>query len=75
VRPGGVLCVLFLEGSVAFGILAALAELASWWAVVVIPVTVAAMVKINDVVAGAAAAAPRRSCPGREAGAVSMDRG
>jgi hypothetical protein len=52
-RPGGVLCFLFFEGSIALGFLVTLAELASWLAVVVIPVTVAAMVKINDVVAGA----------------------
>jgi hypothetical protein len=49
----GVQCLLFGEGSLALGILLALAELTSWWAVVVLPVTVAGLVKINDVVAGA----------------------
>ena len=50
--PSGFLCFVFLEGSVALGILLALAELVSWWGVVVLPVTVAVMVKLNDVVAG-----------------------
>lgn len=51
--PGGFLCFVFLEGAVALGILLALAELVSWWGVVVLPISVAAMVKLNDVVAGA----------------------
>jgi hypothetical protein len=51
--PGGFLCFVFLEGAVALGILLALAELVSWWGVVVLPMTVAIMVKLNDVVAGA----------------------
>ncbi|MEH0984336.1 hypothetical protein [Micromonospora sp. CPCC 205556] len=51
VNPGGVLCFLFFEGAVALAALLALAELVSWWTVVVLPVAVAAMVKLNDVVA------------------------
>jgi hypothetical protein len=51
--PGGFLCFVFLEGAVALGILLALAELVSWWGVIVLPTMVAAMVKLNDVVAGA----------------------
>ncbi|MEV4642562.1 hypothetical protein AB0J80_34985 [Actinoplanes sp. NPDC049548] len=51
--PSGFLCFVFLEGAVALGILLALAELVSWWGVLVLPVTVAVMVKLNDVVAGA----------------------
>ena len=51
--PSGFLCFAFLEGSVALGILLALAELVSWWGVLVLPATVAVMVKLNDVVAGA----------------------
>ncbi|MFC0099102.1 hypothetical protein ACFFKH_16435 [Micromonospora marina] len=51
VNPGGVLCFLFFEGAVALAVLLALAELVSWWAVLVLPVAVAAMVKLNDVVA------------------------
>jgi hypothetical protein len=51
--PSGFLCFVFLEGSVALGVLLALAELVSWWGVLVLPLTVAAMVKLNDVLAGA----------------------
>jgi hypothetical protein len=51
--PSGLLCFVFLEGAVVLGILLALAELVSWWGVVVLPVTVALMVKFNDLVAGA----------------------
>lgn len=52
VNPGGVLCFLFFEGAVAFAVLLALAELVSWWAVAVLPLAVAVMVKLNDEVAG-----------------------
>ncbi|MGK5444000.1 hypothetical protein ACSNN7_19590 [Micromonospora sp. URMC 105] len=51
VNPGGVLCFLFFEGTVALAALLALAELVSWWAVVVLPAAVALMVKLNDMVA------------------------
>jgi hypothetical protein len=51
--PSGFLCFIFLEGAIALGILLALAELVSWWGVLVLPATVAMMVKLNDVVAGA----------------------
>ncbi|MFI9643826.1 hypothetical protein ACIG87_27885 [Micromonospora sp. NPDC051925] len=51
VNPGGVLCFLFFEGAVALAVLLALAELVSWWAVPVLPLAVAIMVKLNDVVA------------------------
>jgi hypothetical protein len=50
--PSGFLCFVFLEGAVALGFLLALAELVSWWGVLVLPITVAGMVKLNDVVAG-----------------------
>jgi hypothetical protein len=52
VDPGPILCFLFFEGSLALGAAFALAGLVDWWAVLVLPVTVAAMVKLNDVVAG-----------------------
>lgn len=52
-NPSGVLCFLLFEGSLAVGVLVALAELTSWWSVLVLPATVAAMVKVNDLVAGA----------------------
>lgn len=51
VNPGGVLCFLFFEGAVALAVLLALAELVSWWAVLVLPAVVAVMVKLNDLVA------------------------
>ncbi|GAB3069474.1 hypothetical protein [Micromonospora schwarzwaldensis] len=51
VNPGGVLCFVFFEGAVALAVLLSLAELVSWWAVLVLPTAVAAMVKLNDVVA------------------------
>jgi hypothetical protein len=50
--PSGFLCFVFLEGAVALGILLALAELVSWWGVLVLPLSVAVMVKLNDVIAG-----------------------
>jgi hypothetical protein len=50
-HPGGLLCFLFFEGSIALGVLLALAELAPWWGMVVLPVAVALMVKLNDTVA------------------------
>jgi hypothetical protein len=53
VNPSGMLCFAFFEGMIALGVLLALAERASWWAVPALPAAVAVMVKINDVVAGA----------------------
>jgi hypothetical protein len=64
--PSGFLCFLFLEGAVALGVLLALAELVSWWGVLVLPATVAGMVKLNDVLAGMLARPappPRRVSP------------
>ncbi|WP_243706483.1 hypothetical protein [Micromonospora sp. KC721] len=51
VNPGGVLCFVFFEGAVALAVLLALAELVSWWAVPALPLAVATMVKLNDLVA------------------------
>ena len=53
--PSGFLCFVFLEGAVALGFLLALAELVNWWGVLVLPGTVALMVKLNDVLAGSLA--------------------
>jgi len=64
-QPGGVLCFVYFEGSIALGVLLALAELVSWWVVLILPVSVALMVKVNDLVAGAAARSAARS-PDRE---------
>lgn len=52
VHPSGLLCFLYLEGMIALGVLLALAELMSWWVVPVLPLVVAAAVKLNDLVAG-----------------------
>lgn len=41
------------EGSIAVGVLLALADIVSQWGVIAVPVAVAAMVKLNDVVAAA----------------------
>ena len=60
IHPGGVLCFLFFEFVVAAAMLLALIGFVSWWGVLVLPVTVAAMVKLNDIVAGRL---PRRSEP------------
>jgi hypothetical protein len=54
VRPGGLMSFLLFECVIALAVLLALAELVSWWAVAVLPAAVAAMVKINDMVSGAA---------------------
>ncbi|MFD0594077.1 hypothetical protein ACFQZ4_17685 [Catellatospora coxensis] len=53
VRPSSLLCFLYFEGTVALAVLLSLAELTGWWAVAVLPVSVAVMVKLNDVIAGA----------------------
>ncbi len=53
VRPSNLMCFLFFEGTVALAVLLALAELTGWWAVAVLPASVAVMVKVNDVIAGA----------------------
>ncbi|MEU6023976.1 hypothetical protein ACGFIK_24925 [Micromonospora sp. NPDC048871] len=64
VNPGGVLCFVFFEGAIALATLLVLAELVTWWAVVVLPAAVAVMVKLNDLVAAAvirsAAAVPEQ---------------
>src|SRR5437773_5419855 len=54
-RPGGLLCFAFFQGAV--GILLALADLAPWWAALVLPAVVAGMVNVDDVVAGLSARA------------------
>jgi hypothetical protein len=51
-RPGPLMTMVLFEGSIAVSAVLALAELLNWWSVLAIPLTVAAMVKFNDVVAG-----------------------
>jgi hypothetical protein len=53
VKPGGITSFLLFECMIATAILLALAELVSWWAVAALPIAVAAMVKVNDLVSGA----------------------
>jgi hypothetical protein len=53
-QPGPLLCFLFFEGAIATGAVFALTGKATAWAALVLPATVAAVVKLNDVVAGAA---------------------
>lgn len=67
VHPSSLLCFLFFEGMIALGVLLALAELVTWWAVPVLPVAVAGMVKVNDLLAGALAAPSRAGRPGEPA--------
>jgi hypothetical protein len=65
-KPSSTLCFVFLEGSIALGIVLALAELVDPWGVIVLPLSVAAMVKINDTVAGAVVkSAGKAADPGR----------
>jgi hypothetical protein len=61
INPGGLLCLVFFEGTIALAVLLTLAEQVRWWAVIALPAAVALMVKFNDVVAGSLLrAAPRR---------------
>ncbi|HWH01346.1 MAG TPA: hypothetical protein VNV66_19000 [Pilimelia sp.] len=53
--PGGLLCFLYFEGTLVLGALLLLAELVPWWGILVLPATVAVMVKANDLLAGALA--------------------
>lgn len=70
IEPGPALCFLYFEGSIAASVLFALLGLVPWWAILVVPVTVAVMVKFNDIVAGRimrATARPRPRPGGRSA--------
>ncbi|GAB3159498.1 hypothetical protein GCM10027290_64490 [Micromonospora sonneratiae] len=60
VNPGGLLRFIYFEGAVFLGVLLGLAELMSWWGVLILPVVVAALVKINDEVAAAIARSASR---------------
>jgi hypothetical protein len=64
-KPSATLCFVFLEGATALGVLLALAELVDWWGVVILPACIAAMVKINDVVAGAVVRSTERTVADR----------
>jgi len=67
IRITGLVSFLLMECTVAVAVLLALAELVSWWAVPLLPVLVAAVVKINDMVgAPANRSGVNRSEPTRE---------
>ena len=51
-EPGKLACAVFFEGSLVLAMLLAFTDLVSWYGVLTLPVTVAAMVKLNDLVAG-----------------------
>jgi hypothetical protein len=57
----GTQCFLLFEGMIVVGTLLALAELVPWWGVFALPAAVAAMVKINDLIAGTTAWGTRRA--------------
>jgi hypothetical protein len=50
-QPSGMVCFILLEGTIAAALMLALAELVSWWGLIVLPVVVALLVKAHDVVA------------------------
>jgi len=52
IHPGGLACFLMFEGAIALAGLMALAEFVTWLAVILLPLVVAIVVKINDLVAG-----------------------
>jgi len=53
IQPNGWLRALFVEGSVGLAVVLVLAEKASIWTIIALPIVVAVLVKANDVVAGA----------------------
>jgi hypothetical protein len=65
IEPGKLACAAFFEGSIVLAMMLAFVDLVSWYGVLALPVTVAAMVKFNDVVAGRLPNphAPRRPAP------------
>jgi hypothetical protein len=52
IRPRGSVTFAFFEGSIGVAALLTLADIINWWGLLAIPVTVAVMVKLNDIVAG-----------------------
>lgn len=65
IHPSGALCFLFFEGALAVAAVLALTELVSWWTLVILPAAVAVMVKLNDLIAGAAGYPEARPPAGR----------
>ncbi|WP_190250607.1 hypothetical protein, partial [Dactylosporangium sucinum] len=58
---GGFVSFLLFECMIAAGVLLALAEFVSWWAVPVLPAVVAIMVKVNDMAIGGSRRTRRRA--------------
>ena len=50
-RPRPAVTFLLFEGSIALAVLLSLAEVIDWWSAFMIPVSVALMVKLNDLIA------------------------
>jgi len=63
-RPGAFACFLLFEGVTAVAVLLGLAELSTWWGVLVLPVAVAFMVKLNDLAVGSHLDGAARSTSG-----------
>ncbi|QSB16090.1 hypothetical protein JQS43_07235 [Natronosporangium hydrolyticum] len=72
-RISGLASIALFEGVIAAAVLLALAEVTSWWAVPVLPLVVAAMVKLNDVLSGLLPEAGRAEPGGAEADRVTAD--
>jgi hypothetical protein len=53
IRPGSLMCSALFEGVIGLAVLLSLAELVSWWSILVLPVLVAVLVKVNDIISGA----------------------
>ena len=64
VRPNGWQRALLAEGALALGVLLVLADLASAWTLVVLPLAVAAVVKAHDALAGLLARPAGAAPPG-----------
>ncbi len=73
VRPNGWQRALLVEGVFALAALLTLADVASAWTLIALPVAVAAVVKLNDIVAGLLA--PHRDAPTSAADAPDPDDG
>jgi hypothetical protein len=51
-RPGPTATFLLFEGSIMLAVVLSFAEVLAWWSVIVVPVAIGVMVKLNDVIAG-----------------------
>jgi hypothetical protein len=60
IHPGGLLCFLLFEGAMGLAVLMALAEFVTWPSVILLPLAVALVMKINDMVAGVFSRTDRR---------------